>query len=173
MVSSAVEPKINDSGILGCEENTIANHSSSAAISCEDGQNVSFWCTADGIPVPSIVWLFQPETSSRIELISDSSDSNNRFIIEKEILTNVFYRRHVPDGLTSTLTIHSLNELDNGSYTCKADIGAGQVDINDFPFTLSVSKSKQLTTGIYTWISYLLLRTCTCIYKSGPISTVN
>ena len=148
LISSAVEPKINDSGILRCEENTTANHSSSAAISCEDGQNVSFWCTADGIPVPSIVWLFQPETSSRIELIS--SDSNNRFIIEKEILVDVFYRRHVPDGLTSTLTIHSLNELDSGSYTCKADIGAGQVDINDFPFTLSVSKSKQLTADIYT-----------------------
>ena len=142
MVSSAVEPKINDSGILECGENTATNHSSSAAISCEDGQNVSFWCTADGIPVPSIVWLFQPETSNRIELISDTSDSNNRFVIEKETLPDVFYRRHISDALTSTLTIHSLNELDSGSYTCKADIGAGQVDINDFPFTLNVSNGK-------------------------------
>ena len=79
----------------------------------ECGQNVSFNCTADGVPVPIIVWR------KNGQLII----SRNKWSIMSTNATIGFRIKHIPGVLqiTSTLTITDLTESDNGNYSCRAE----------------------------------------------------
>ena len=75
------------------------------------GQNVSFNCTADGIPQPVIAWRKNGQlllNTSRITILS-SQESND------------FHTSYIP--VTSVITINDLRGNDNGSYSCGAHNG--------------------------------------------------
>ena len=80
-------------------------------------ESVSFECRADGVPLPTIVWLKD----------GDVITSTNKFEIENTTLSG---------GQTaiSVLTISNLSVLDSGNYTCRASISHQLPD----PFSLTV-----------------------------------
>ena len=97
------------------------------------GQNVSINCTADGIPMPTIVWR------KNGQLIIPSS----RRSTSSKIYTG-FCSSIIPGILqiTSILTITDLTGFDNGSYSCRAVNEANIGVILDTPYQLTVVRRK-------------------------------
>ena len=97
------------------------------------GQNVSINCTADGIPMPTIVWR------KNGQLIIPSS----RRSTSSKIYTG-FHSSIIPGILqiTSILTITDLTGFDNGSYSCRAVNEANIGVILDTPYQLTVVRRK-------------------------------
>lgn len=99
----------------------------------ERQQNVSFNCSADGIPMPTIVWrkdgqyLIQNNKRS----ITEQSDTGFRSTSIPGVLL-----------INSTLTITGLTGSDNGSYSCRADNEANIGSLLVEPFILSVVERK-------------------------------
>ena len=100
----------------------------------ERGQTVSFNCTADGIPRPTIVWRKDGQLiiSSTIRNIHSSGGSIG------------FRSQDIPGVLqiTSTLTITGLARSDSGNYSCRADNEANIGAVLSTPFTLEVVERK-------------------------------
>ena len=99
----------------------------------ERGQNVLFNCTADGIPVPTIVWrkdgqLIIPSNRRNLSLQS----------------SNGFRSNTIPGvvQVTSILTITDLTGSDNGSYSCRADNEANIGAVLTTPYQLTVVERK-------------------------------
>ncbi|XP_019850052.1 PREDICTED: hemicentin-1-like isoform X1 [Amphimedon queenslandica] len=95
----------------------------------ERRQNVSFNCSADGIPMPTIVWRKDGQF-----LIQN----NKRSITEQG--STGFRSNAIPGVLqiNSMLTITGLTGSDNGSYSCRADNEANIGSVLIEPFILSV-----------------------------------
>ena len=68
----------------------------------DEGDNITFSCTANGVPEPSITW--SPPTGDRIETTSSPPMTDMDGFI----------------SVTSTLTISMMERTDTGDYTCIA-----------------------------------------------------
>ena len=95
----------------------------------ERGQNVSINCTADGVPVPTIVWR---KDGQLIIPSSRRSTSSKNYPGFRSSIT----------GTTSTLTITDLTGSDNGSYSCRAVNEANIGVVLDTPYQLTVVACK-------------------------------
>ena len=94
------------------------------------GQNVTFNCTADGIPQPVIVWRKNEQlllNTSRVTIVS-SQESNG------------FHTNYIPT--TSVITIKDLRGNDNGSYSCQADNKVKSRTVLMTPYALQVVERK-------------------------------
>ena len=94
------------------------------------GQNVSFNCTADGIPQPVIVWRKNGQlilNTSRITILS-SQESND------------FHTNYIP--ITSVITIKDLRGKDDGSYSCGAHNGVKTESVVTTLYMLQVVECK-------------------------------
>uniref|UniRef100_A0A1X7SP36 Ig-like domain-containing protein n=1 Tax=Amphimedon queenslandica TaxID=400682 RepID=A0A1X7SP36_AMPQE len=95
----------------------------------KSGQNVTFNCTADGLPRPKIVWRKDGQLiiESRKRVISTSQEIEG------------FRKISDIQQITSTLTITDLvRGIDDGSYSCRADNEANIGDILDTSYTLVI-----------------------------------
>ena len=101
----------------------------------ERGQTVSFNCTADGFPQPTIVW----RKDGQLIIIG-----NTRRNIRSTGGSSGFRSQDIPGVLqiTSTLTITGLRGSDSGSYSCRADNEANIGAVLRKPFTLEVVERK-------------------------------
>ena len=108
----------------------------------ERGQNVSFSCTADGIPMPIIVWRKDGQLIIR---------NNKRNIAQSSSSTG--FRSNTIPGIvqaTSILTITGLTGSDNGSYSCRADNEANIGVFLSKPYQLTVVERKQIYYDVKT-----------------------
>ena len=110
-----------------------------------NAQNVTFNCTADGLPRPKIVWRKDGQLIivGRKRIISTSQEIEGF--------------RNIPDiqQTTSTLTITDLvRGVDNGSYSCRADNEANIGAILNASYTLVIDL---LDEGICHILKYILI----------------
>ena len=85
---------------------------------------VTFFCTATGIPPPTIGW------SRNVDPIVDDTVSGGRFQLTNR---TVNMTRGVVSVVTRMLTISNTMDTDNGTYTCEANNDAvGGKDQEDF-----------------------------------------
>ena len=94
------------------------------------GQNVTFNCTADGVPQPDIVWRKNGQlllNTSRVTIVS-SQESNG------------FYTNYI--STTSVIIIKDLRGNDNGSYSCRADNTVKTGSVLMTPYVLQVVERK-------------------------------
>ncbi|XP_019862297.1 PREDICTED: uncharacterized protein LOC109590854 [Amphimedon queenslandica] len=102
------------------------------AVVKKSGQSISFNCTANGIPTPTIVWmkdgqLIVPNKKRSISVqLSAGFHSNNSSNISQ---------------VTSNLTISDLTGSDNGSYFCRADNNANIGTVLNTSYQLAVIES--------------------------------
>ena len=94
------------------------------------GENVSFNCTADGIPQPVIVWR------KNEQLLLNTS----RVTIVSSLESNGFLTNYIPT--TSVITIKDLRGNDNGSYSCRADNKVKSRTVLMTPYLLHVVERK-------------------------------
>ena len=94
------------------------------------GQNVTFNCTADGVPQPVIVWR------KNGQLLLNTS----RVTIESSQESNGFDTKYIP--VTSVITIKDLRGNDNGSYSCRADNAVKTGVVLMTPYVLYVVERK-------------------------------
>ena len=73
------------------------------------GDTVSFTCTADGVPTPTIAWL-RDNTALLVNL-------DNRLSVETTTLPGL--RPYITESRRSVLTISDLTVKDSGRYSCK------------------------------------------------------
>ena len=95
------------------------------------GESVSFNCTADGVPVPDIVWrkdgkYIIPKANRRNTSLSNSITG--------------FRINEIPQVMqrTSELIITNLTVSDTGSYSCRADNGIDRGVVLTIPYHLTV-----------------------------------
>ena len=101
------------------------------------GENVTFNCTADGIPEPRITWrrnnqLLDSKRLERYQVLSTSSEG---------------FRSAQQPGvkqLESVLTITDLKEQDQGAYSCLAQSADTIPDVLEIPYELIVVKRESL-----------------------------
>ena len=95
---------------------------------------MSFSCTADGIPMPTIVWRKDGQLIIQ----------NNKRNIAQSSNSTGFRANTIPGVVqaTSTLTITGLTGSDNGSYSCRADNEANIGAVLTIPYQLTVVERK-------------------------------
>ena len=93
------------------------------------GDTVSFTCTADGVPTPTIAWL-RDNTALLVNL-------DNRLSVETTTLPGL--RPYITESRRSVLTISDLTVKDSGRYSCKATNGIGTDAVLQDPYQLDVS----------------------------------
>ena len=92
------------------------------AVSGDEGDVVTFSCTARGVPVPSITWSNLTSDRITINVTSPTADSEEYI------------------SITSTLTISGVMRDDNGSYVCNAtNTIMDSVEMETRTFTLTVN----------------------------------
>ena len=97
-----------------------------------EGESVTFNCSADGIPLPSIIWrknrqllILDPDRTKVVITVSDgfrSLDNSNMTQTE------------------SILTINPLVEADQGLYSCLADNHVGNPAVMETSYNLTIEK---------------------------------
>ena len=92
------------------------------------GVQVSFNCTADGVPTPSIKWL-------KGGTVVSTSVGKQYKLAEKRIPTGL--RDNINESISSVLTIFGMTESDTGLYVCAANNGRGRAVVGT-PFNLTV-----------------------------------
>ena len=99
--------------------------------SLQVGQSVTFVCTADGAPIPSITWF---KDGCRVQ-----TTLNRRFDISENLVSG--FQPHLPRARRSVLTLSELREEDAGNYFCGV---SNEVDtaILAEPYTLIISRGK-------------------------------
>ena len=105
------------------------------SFSREEGESISFSCTADGIPLPSIIWIFSGT------LLQTSL--NPRFNLDQQLLSGEPFRTRIPQALRSNLTISNLRPSDSGNYSCRGDNGVGQPAVLMQSFRLTVNRGER------------------------------
>ena len=110
-------------------------NSEGIAITSIQGDEVMFNCTADGHPLPKIVWrrngqlvLINPSVP-KFELLESPPSPGFRL---KEI-SNVVQ-------VTSTLIVKKVSSTDEGTYSCRADNKGGVGAIMESPYQLFIKK---------------------------------
>ena len=104
------------------------------------GQNVSFNCTADGIPQPVILW----RKNGQVLL------NTSRVTIVSSLESNGFHTNYIP--ITSVITIKDLKGSDNGSYSCRAINAVNTGTVSATPYVLQVVERKWLK-----WFSFVIV----------------
>ena len=93
-------------------------------------QMISFNCTADGVPTPTILWL----RNGTPLLISQ----NPRFSVSSNTMRPGL-RPDITESRRSVLTISELSERDSGRYSCKATNEIGMTAELRAPYQLTVN----------------------------------
>ena len=95
---------------------------------------MSFSCTADGIPMPIIVWRKDGQLIIQ----------NNKKNMAQSSNSTGFRSNTIPGvvQVTSILTITDLTGSDNGSYSCRADNEANIGAVLTIPYQLTVVERK-------------------------------
>ena len=108
-------------------------NSEGISITSVQGAQVMFNCTADGHPLPKIVWrrngqlvLINPSVP-KFELLESPPSSGFRV----EQISNVMQ-------VTSTLTVNKVTSKDEGTYSCRADNKGGMGTFMEVPYELFV-----------------------------------
>ena len=94
------------------------------------GQSVSFNCTAEGIPIPRIIWRKDGQL-----IIPNHKRSIAQSRLRSSIIPGVVQ-------VTSILTITGLTVSDNGNYSCRADNKARIGAVLTTPYQLTVVERK-------------------------------
>ena len=116
--------------LVCCLVNAVILNNTGTFVIRDKGQNVTFNCTADGIPQPAIVWSKNGQVlinTSRVTIVS-SQESNG------------FHTSYIPT--TSVITIKDLRGNDNGRYSCRADNGVKTESVLLTPYVLQVVECK-------------------------------
>ena len=93
------------------------------------GARVSFNCSADGVPTPTITWLKDES------IVSESV--GKKFKVTNETISTGL-RENINESVNSVLLVVGITEEDAGLYVCKATNGRGQNDVIQTPFNLTV-----------------------------------
>lgn len=101
----------------------------------KEGEAVTFNCTADGAPAPTILWTRNDQLLVVNPLI-------NKFE-NKELKNNGTSAALGVIRTSSVLTVYNLGSWDDGTYSCKADNGVGEAATLDIPYVLTVAKCKK------------------------------
>ena len=99
------------------------------------GEKAIFNCSADGIPAPNIVWRRNGQLV--VDTVNKFNTANTR--------TDGFRSQAELPGLagtTSVLTVTNLMTTNSGTYSCRADNGAGLGVTMSTPYTLIVTERK-------------------------------
>ena len=103
------------------------------SITSVQGAQVMFKCTADGHPLPKIVWrrngqlvLINPSVP-KFELLESSPSPGFRV----EEISNVMQ-------VTSTLIVNKVSSADEGTYSCRADNKGGIGTVMEVPYELFI-----------------------------------
>ena len=92
--------------------------------------NVTFKCSAYGVPIPIIQWIKN----------GNAVFQSNRFSISSSgVLNQSIHEKQV---VHSNLTVSDIQLYDDGNYTCKADNLFGVPASLAIDYTLSVTDSK-------------------------------
>ena len=94
------------------------------------GGRVSFMCSADGVPTPSISW-FKDNTFV-------STESVKKFNLNESTI-DTGLRENINKTVTSMLSIVGIAESDAGLYTCSASNNRGSNAVVTPPFNLTVT----------------------------------
>ena len=108
-------------------------YTAGVSIEKERRQNISFNCTADGIPMPTIVWRKDGHLIIPFHKRSVTVQSSTGF--RSSVIPGVLQT-------TSILTISGLTGSDNGNYSCRADNKANIGTVLIEPFILTVVERK-------------------------------
>ena len=93
------------------------------------GENITFVCTAEGAPLPTMVWIrnnqfLQTELSDRFQVVEETVES---------------VRSDVDYAMRSILTVNDLTVTDSGFYVCRASNGYNTPSFLTEPYQLRVS----------------------------------
>ena len=116
--------------LVCCLVNAVILNNTGTFVTKNKGENVTFNCTADGIPQPAIVWSKNGQlliNTSRVTIVS-SQESNG------------FHMNYIVT--TSVITIKDLRGNDNGSYSCRADNRVKTGNVLMTPYVLQVVERK-------------------------------
>ena len=94
------------------------------------GDRISFSCSADGVPNPTISW-FKDDTII-------SAESGKKFDLTEATIDGGI-RENINETFTSVLSIFGIAESDAGVYKCSAANGRGSNYVIQLPFNLTVT----------------------------------
>ena len=99
------------------------------------GDQVMFNCTADGHPLPKIVW----RRNGQLVLINPSVP---KFELQESPPSPGFRVEEISNVMqvTSTLIVNQVSSTDEGTYSCRADNEGGVGAIMEVPYELFVMK---------------------------------
>ena len=110
--------------------NAVILNNTGTFVTKDKGQNVSFNCTADGVPRPVFVWRKNGQlllNTSRVTIVSSQESYG-------------FHINYIPT--TSVITIKDLRGNDNGSYSCRANNTVKVGTVLMIPYVLHVVERK-------------------------------
>ena len=93
-------------------------------------QTISFTCTADGVPTPTILWL---QNGTLLQI-----NQNPRFSVSSDTMRPGL-RPYITERRQSVLTISELSERDSGRYSCIATNRIGTTAELRAPYQLTVN----------------------------------
>ena len=101
------------------------------------GESVAFNCTADGHPVPKIVW----RRNGQLVLINPNVP---KFELLESLPSPGFRVVEISNAMqvTSTLIVNKVSSTDEGSYSCRADNEGRMGAVMEVPYQLFISEGE-------------------------------